>query len=364
MKSINTMLNQFCSRTLNIARPFTITCLLIWGLSGCGVEPIANSSSSSSSLSSGQSQKEVCDLPNNLSWTSSDPIVTPNNQFVAVKEPSVVFYQEKYYLFATAQNTEWWSIFHSFESFDTVGEKSYQLFAPGGIRAVAPQVFYFKPHKKWYLFTQWPLKYSTASDISDPRNWATPIRLWPGNDNEAAALDYWVICDDASCYLYFFKDNGKMYFTKTPIDHFPNFKVENVREADIAGAGPQKIVFEGGSVYKLIGSNKYLLLVEGWESAENKRFYRSWESTSLDGPWESHLIGESSPFAGASNVDFLGDDWTVQVSNGELIRSGYDEKMEIDTCNLQFLYQGIDSNIVVGDFDYPPRSLGILKANN
>ena len=193
-----------------------------------------------------------------------------------------MYYNNKYHVFATVYNGGYKSMYTSFSDFTQAASGTYQSFAPGGSSTVAPQVFYFAPQNKWYIFTQWPAKYTTSSNIES--GWSAPKTLWPGNDQYGGALDYWVICDSTNCYLYFFKDDGKMYYVSTTIANFPNFNVSQVKTANVQGAGGQSILFEAGNVYKLKGVNKYLLLVEGWGSAESKRFFRSWTSTSLDDP--------------------------------------------------------------------------------
>ncbi|BCD97375.1 non-reducing end alpha-L-arabinofuranosidase family hydrolase [Marinagarivorans cellulosilyticus] len=303
-----------------------------------------------------------CDLPNSLSWTSTGPIITPKNGDVSVKDPSIVYYQNKYHVFATVYNSSYKSMYTTFTDFDNVGAGTYQSFLPGGSATVAPQVFYFSPQNKWYIFTQWPAKYTTNDDINNVNGWARPTTLWPGNDEYGGALDYWVICDDSDCYLYFYKDDGRMLYVKTSIGNFPNFDVNQVKVADIAGSGGQNIIFEAGNVYKIKGSDEYLLQVEGWGAREDRRLYRSWTSTSLDGPWVAHKTSESDPFAGLSNVD--GDNWSIQVSHGEMIRAGYDEKMELDTCNMQMLYQGItqSGSNNAPSYNERPYNLGLLRA--
>lgn len=303
-----------------------------------------------------------CDLPNSLSWTSTGPIITPRNDDVAVKDPSIVYYDGKYHVFATVYNNAYGSMYTAFTDFDNVAAGSYQSFSPGGSSTVAPQVFYFSPQNKWYIFTQWPAKYTTNDDINNVNGWARATTLWPGNDNYGGALDYWVICDDSDCYLYFFKDDGKMLYVKTTIGNFPNFDVNQVKVANIENTGPQNIIFEAGNVYKIKGSDQYLLQVEGWGSAESRRLYRSWTSTSLDGPWVAHKTSENDPFAGLSNVD--GDNWSIQVSHGEMIRDGYDEKMVLDTCNMEMLYQGITQSGTqnASNYNTRPYNLGLLRA--
>ncbi len=54
-------------------------------------------------------------------------------------------------------------------------------------------------------------------------------------------------------------------------------------------------------------------------------------------------------------------DWTNDISHGELVRAGYDERMELDLCSgtTQFLYQGRDPSINVSYSQLPYR-LGLL----
>lgn len=104
-------------------------------------------------------------------------------------------------------------------------------------------------------------------------------------------------------------------------------------------------------------------MVEGWGASEGRRLYRAWTSTSLDGPWVAYKTSENDPFAGLNNVSFPGGQWSQQISHGEMVRSGWDEKMELDACNLQFLYQGVDLSGYSGSYDARPYKLGLLTAD-
>ena len=308
-------------------------------------------------------ESEGCGIPDRISWTSTGEIISPRGNDDAVKDPSVVYYNGKYHVFATTNDGNWGSVYTSFTDFNQASSASYQDFAPGGSSTVAPQVFFFSPQNRWYIFTQWPAKYTSTTNIEDPGSWSRATTLWPGNDDHGGALDYWVICDDTNCYLYFFKDDGNMYYVSTSIGNFPNFNVNQVRIADVQGSGGQSILFEAGNIYKVKGTDTYLLQVEGWGGSEGRRLYRSWTSTSLDGPWQQHKTSENDPFAGLQNVSFPSGQWTQQISHGEMIRDGYDEKMVLDTCNMQFLYQGVDLSGFNGDYNARPYGLGLLTAD-
>jgi len=302
-----------------------------------------------------------------LSWTSTDPLIMPREGHFSVKDPSVVYYNNKYHVFATINDGSWKSIYLNFDNFDQAASTEYKLFSPAksGSFTVAPQVFYFTPQKKWYIFTQWPPQYTTNDNIENIDGWTQRTVLPPGEKGafNGNSLDFWVICDDADCYMYYFKDDGKMYYMATSIDNFPNFDPDTFKVADIQDSGDTHIVFEAGNVYKIKGTDYYLLQVEGWDSTESKRLYRSWVSKSLDGPWISHRTTEEKPFAGLENTQFSGDPWSHQISHGEMIREGYDEKMLLNPCNMQFLYQGVDLAGFKGQYGERPYYIGLLKQN-
>ncbi|MGK4006883.1 non-reducing end alpha-L-arabinofuranosidase family hydrolase [Sorangium sp. So ce1036] len=309
----------------------------------------------------------TCDLPTTFRWKSGPPVISPKppagRTFASVKDPTIVFYDDKYHVFATVFDTttgdgSWQSVYLNFPDFSQANsaQQHYMAGWPTG-STVAPQVFYFRPHNKWYLIYQWNGRYSTNDDINNMNGWSRPQALLRGEPgamgNVLGALDFWLICDDDYCHLFFSRDDGKLYRSKVSIDDFPKFDgYEVVMTAPSAG-----LLFEASNVYKVDGSNKYLLLVEAFDNSP--RFFRSWTSESLDGPWTPLADTKQNPFAGPANVTFEGADWTDDISHGELIRSGYDERMTIDPCNLQFLYQGRDPN-VGGDYGRLPYRLGLL----
>lgn len=342
------------------------------GSNASGTVPSVNSSSSaqtfsSSSISSSSyssvgssssgvsSASAVCNVSASLAWVSTQPLIAPQNpNHVSIKDPTIVQYNNVYHLFASVFDTNrnaWGSVYLNFSDFSQAASSPQISMTnkPAG-DTVAPEVFYFKPQNKWYLIYQWGAKYSTNSDIGNPDTWASPQPLLRGGP--ANGLDYWVICDDTNCHLFFSGDDGKLYHSKTNINNFPNFSGYEIVMTDEVGK-----LFEASNVYKIEGTNKYLLLVEAY----GPRYFRSWTSTSLDGPWEPLADKQTAPFAGAANVKFEGAAWTNDISHGEMIRSGYDEKLTINACNMQYLYQGVAPNSSVG-YDRLPYRLGLLTA--
>jgi hypothetical protein len=298
----------------------------------------------------------ACDLPTTYSWTSTQALIAPQAaNFVSIKDPTIVRYNDLYHVFATVFDTTrnaWSAVYLNFSDFSNAGSAVQVPLADKPVGdAVAPQVFYFRPHNRWYLISQWGAKYSTNTDISNPDGWTAPKSLLSGGPPNA--LDYWVICDDANCHLFFSADNGKLYRSKTPIGNFPNFSGYETVMSDEVGK-----LFEASNVYKVEGTNQYLLLVEAY----GPRYFRSWSSTSLDGPWTPLADKQSAPFAGAANVSFEGERWTDDISHGEMIRAGHDETMAISGCNMQFLYQGVDPHSGAPSYDHLPYRLGLIRA--
>jgi hypothetical protein len=303
----------------------------------------------------------TCDLPTTFKWKSSPPLINPKppngKTFASIKDPTIVFYEGKYHVFATVfestnGSSGWKSVYLSFTDF-AEADAAPQAYMPSWSTGstVAPQVFFFTPHNKWYLIFQWNGRYSTNDDINNPNGWSAPQKMLQGEPD--GALDFWSICDDDNCHLFFSRDDGKLYRSKVSIDKFPSFSgYDVVMTAPSAG-----LLFEASNVYKVDGMNKYLLMVEAFDNSP--RFFRSWTSESLDGPWAPLAATKQNPFAGPANVTFDGNDWSDDVSHGEMIRSGHDEKLTINACNLQFLYQGKDPSIG-GDYSLLPYRLGLI----
>lgn len=307
-----------------------------------------------------------CPLPSKFEWEASSALVSPNEGIFGLKDPSVVFYDNQYHIWATINDGNWKSVYFNFTDWKDATKAVQQPMNGTNVgNTVAPQVFFYRPHNKWYNFTQWGRGYSTTSDITDINSW-TPrkdfLQDGPPVETGKPELDYWVICDDMNCHLFFSRDDGVLYKSKTSRENFPNFVGYEVVMEDHRGNG-NSFLFEAANVYKIDGTGKYLLLVEAYNSEEGSygpRFFRSWTATDLDGPWTPLADTEQNPFAGNANVDWVEGKWADGISHGEMIRSGYDEYLTIDPCNLQFVFQGDSGVSLNGGYGGEPYKLGVL----
>jgi len=335
----------------------------------------ADDSVTNAPAASARTSATAARLPFNtpIQWTASDILIKPvsdeTHDIISVKDPSIVRFNNRWHVYATTANAQgnWSMVYLSFADWaDAARAKPYYIDQNPNLRGYhcAPQVFYFRPHKKWYLIYQsQPPQYSTADDLSKPETWTKPESFFDEKPAGAARLwiDFWVICDDTNAYLFSTGDDGRMYRSQTRIEDFP----EGMSAPKVVIEGRRFDVFEGGMTYKIKGMNRYLTLVEAI-GPTGARYYRAWTSDRLDGEWmpAPEATTFEKPFAGMNNVTFEKSvtPWTKDISHGELIRDGYDETLTIDLANLQLLFQGRDPEITA-EYSQLPYRLGLLKIN-
>ena len=189
--------------------------------------------------------------------------------------------------------------------------------------------------------------YSTNPDISNPNGWSAPRNFYSSmpaivaqNIGNGYWVDMWVICDSANCYLFSSDDNGHLYRSRTRLANFPNGMTDTVIAAQDAN---RNNLFEASNVYKVQGTNQYLLLVEAIGS-DGRRYFRSWTSTSIADSWTPLAATESNP-------------------HGESIRAINDQTLTISPCRTHYLNQGLDPN-AGGDYNSLPWRLGLLTQTN
>jgi endo-1,4-beta-xylanase len=313
-------------------------------------------------------------LPSTFRWSSSGvvigPHLAPDLGILAVKDPSVVKVNGRFHVFfSTIDGNNYnlgYTTFRNWSQAATAPQTYLGSTALGSGYRAAPEVFYFAPQRKWYLVYQTGnASFSTNRDINNPAGWSAPRNFYSGtpaivtqNIGNGFWVDMWVVCDRVNCYLFSSDDNGHLYRSQTTVANFPNGFSEPV----IAMQDSNRFnLFEASNVYKIAGTNKYLLLVEC--IGANGRFFRSWTATSLAGTWTPLADSESNPFAGLANVSFPAGAWTSDISHGEAIRTNPDQTLTISPHHLQYLYQGRDPSSG-GDYNHLPWRLGLLTLTN
>ncbi|MGW1498238.1 non-reducing end alpha-L-arabinofuranosidase family hydrolase [Streptomyces mirabilis] len=315
-------------------------------------------------------------LPSTFRWSSSGVLAGPkpdaqHPDAAAIKDFSIVRYNNQWLTFATTASPSGWGLVQfNFDDWSQAASapQTYLDTSPmgSGYRA-APQVFYFAPQNLWYMVYQTgPPTYSTSTNPADPHSWSAPRTLISQeppivtqNKGNGTWIDFWVICDTANCHLFFSDDNGHIYRAQTSLANFPN----GFGNTQMVMSDTKNNLFEATNVYKVAGSDQYLLLQEAISNTSGRRYFRSFISSSLTGNWTPLAATENEPFASRSNVTFPGGAWTQDISHGEMVRAGNDQNLTINPCRLQYVYQGMDPN-AGGDYIRLPWRMGLLTQTN
>lgn len=317
-------------------------------------------------------------LPTSFQWSSSGQLIGPksdaSHNIRAVKDPSVVFHDGRWHVFATTTNQDgaYSMVYLNFTDWSQASSARHYYLdqtAIGGGYKAAPQVFYFAPQQRWYLVYQTGGNgsYSTTTDISNPSSWSAPRKFYANgmpqiiddNRNGSHWVDFWVICDSANCHLFSSDGNGHLYRSQTSVANFPN-GFDNHTVIAMEDANRFRL-WEASNVYRLTGE-EYLLVVEAIGSG-GVRYFRSWTAPAITGSWTALADTQDDPLAGSNNVTFDGAAWTRDFSHGEMIRSGVDQTLTISPCQLRYVYQGKDPE---ADDSYSrlPWRLGMLTQTN
>ena len=324
------------------------------------------------------SQVAIAQIPDDgkFRWKVSPPFLEIDAQrlpaagehpWIAVKDPSIVRYDGKWHLFCTLRRNKTGDGririgYLSFADWSSAQQSQWQVLdlTPG--YHGAPQIFWFAPHKKWYLIYQAEdqrrgLKYgpcfSTNGDLTKANQWTLPEPLYVVPDGVRAGLDFWVICDDAKAHLFFTTLNGRMWRAETALADFPNkqwSKPKVVIQADI---------FEASHTYALAGENRYFTIVEA--IGNNRRYFKGYIAEDLEGPWKPVADSLEQPLVGPTNVVDQEHSWATSYSHGEFIRAGYNQKMLVNPKELRLLFQGVnDQQYRNRSYGQIPWRLGIL----
>jgi hypothetical protein len=294
-------------------------------------------------------------------WAVGDPILGPGPQGsfdeVAVKDPSLVFFEGKWHVFYTARSrTEYTTGYVCAKELDglqSAPRHELKMIRGRSRYGCAPQVFYYEPQGKWYLIFQnrdanYQPVYATTTTISKPESWSKPLPLLR-KDARAKWIDFWVICDETRAYLFYTQAHRAVVVRSTNLEAFPKGW----------GAGQEVLdgVHEAVHIYRARGGPGYHMIYE-----LNRGGIRSFglaRAENLKGSWtkvtDDYASGDQLSYTGKTAL------WTDMVSHGEVIRSGHDQRMEYDPRGCRWLIQGIlkeDS-----DLAYPSLrwKLGLMK---
>lgn len=309
-------------------------------------------------------------------WRVSEPILTtehnrlpesPDHPWLAIKDPSIVNFEGRWHLFATLRKDQEGEGririgYTSFDDWDQARHADWSVLELTPDYHGAPQVFYFSPQRRWYLIYQAAdeargLKYgpcfSTNENLADPSGWTLPQPLYVVPPDTKAGLDYWVICDETHAYLFFTTLDGKMWRCETRKETFP----------DRGWSDPQVVlqadIFEASHTYWCRDRNEFVTMIEA--QGETGRYFKAYRSDSLQGRWEPIADTLDRPFVGPRNVIEQSHSWTTNYSHGEIIRLGFDERMEIESTNLRLIFQGASDLEYRQSYGKIPWRLGLLE---
>src|SRR5262245_51050846 len=305
-----------------------------------------------------------------FNWTTSDALIdvgvgkTAPDPHVSIKDPSFIFHEGAWHLFTTVRmksgrvDME----YLSFQDWNDANKAERHILNLHNQYNCAPQIFYFTPHKKWYMVyqrgdTNAAVKFgpcfSTTDKIGDPKSWTKPQMMITNFTTAPKWIDFWVICDDSKAYMFYTSNDGHMWRREAAKANFPY----GWSDAELALKGD---IFEASHTYRIKGTTQYLTVIEA--IGNNRRYYKAYIANKLDGEWSSLGDTMEKSFAAAEKNVRQEKPWTTNISHGELVRSGIDENMEIDPAHLKFVYQGAADDEYRGrNYGQIPWRLGLLE---
>ena len=334
-------------------------------------------------------------------WIISDPIliagVKGTFDDVAVKDPSIVSYKDKYHLFYTAKSEiqidgkSQYSISCAYTSAETLeninNAKRFNIDSIVGAMVIAPQVFYFEPQKLWYIIAHTKVVvgnksrlmpiYLTNPDIENVNGWSEITKIKTARSEYSFWIDFWVICDNKNAHMFYSDQKGSVWRLECPLNTFPQgFSKSKPELALYVHHKDEEIawkMFEAVHIYHVKKENKYLALLEGaykHPARENdvdarSRFIFGMTADSLNGEWKRVEKEQNLFLADAANLFFENENTTQysQVSHPELLRSGYNQKLEIEDYKMTMLFQTFDGSRFPDTYNYDelPWKLILMK---
>ena len=136
-----------------------------------------------------------CSLPSAFQWSSSGVFLCPTSDAThdlsALKDPTIVFYDDKWHVYATSVGPKGYGMVYMSlpDLAHPAAATTYYMDQTPGFAGyhVAPQLFFFRPQNKWYLVYQsGPPQYSTSDDPGTPSAWTRPASFFSGEPPDLA----------------------------------------------------------------------------------------------------------------------------------------------------------------------------------
>ena len=290
-------------------------------------------------------------------WVLGAPLVdaeaTLEGKPVKLVDPAIVRATDCWHVFASASGGTVWFSVKDLSQRPAVREVTRLPVD----RCFVPQVFYHRAQQRWHMIGmvpdttgRWPKMapcLCTNASLNDPQGWskpevldvpppqdtAKPVKLW---------IDFWVICDEAKAHLFATSADGRLWRAETALEKYPH------------GWSAPVIALEGDFIYASHtyreagqGAARYITLVtaRGTEAVTQppqpqRHYQQSYTADRLEGPWLPAAATAAQPYAGSANIRRTDPLWTGDISHGEPLRQGNDERMILDAQTAGFIFHG------------------------
>lgn len=340
-------------------------------------------------------------------WTVSEPILQagPKGTFddVAVKDPTIVFYNGQYHLFYTSKYTtetarqlkaegvpvppmRAGTVYVSAPTLEELKDaRRHNLSKIVNEVVIAPQVFYFKPQNLWYIIAHRVIPgsrvlvpiYLTNPQIEDVYGWSRPKDIRSGRPDGGFWIDFWVICDEFNAHLFYSDQKGSVLRMQCPIEDFPLGLADAEEHIAATQTGEDDFapwaMFEAAHIYRVQDSHNYFMIAEGayWDENRNRyfdaryRFMIGLVADRLEGPWRRIEKNDDTYFSHADNLYYQDGRKSAytQISHPELIRAGYNQRLEIKDFNIRMIFQSFDGSRIPENYIYDdlPWELAVMQ---
>ena len=295
-------------------------------------------------------------------WVLGEPLVdaeaTLEGKPVRLVDPAIVRDGDTWHVFASASGGTAWFALKDLSKRPAVREVTRLPVE----RCFVPQVFYHRTQQRWHMIGmvpdttgRWPKMapcLCTNANLNDPQGWSKPEVLDVPPPQDAAKpvklwIDFWVICDEQKAHLFATSADGRLWRAETALDKYPH------------GWTAPVLALEGDFIYashtyRQEGPEaaRYITLVtargadtttaDGAAAAKppQRHYQQSYTAARLEGPWVPAAAAAAQPYAGTANIRRTDALWSGDISHGEPLRQGNDERMILEPQPTGFIFHG------------------------